>query len=249
MMKEIALLIISILSVIGVFMMPSIPQDVLYHEFADQQIWFGIPNFFNVVSNIPYMLIGFAGLRLLSSDNKVELIESIRFIYRLFFAGVLLVGLGSGYYHLSPQNSTLLWDRLPMAVAFMSFFTIVLAEFMREKLAPILFPLLLFLGLASVLYWYWSESIGRGDLRLYLLVQFLPVVLMPVIFLSYSSRFTKVYFFWLVLVCYGLAKGFESIDFEVYEFTGIVSGHTLKHLVSAVGPFMLYLALIRRDRI
>lgn len=248
-MKETVLLMISVLSVMGVFLLPSMPQDLLYHEFADQKAMLGMANFSNVVSNIPYVVIGIAGLRLLSSDRKVELIESIRFIYRLFYTAVLLVGLGSGYYHLSPDNSTLLWDRLPMAVAFMSFFTIVLAEFMREKLALILFPLLLFLGLASVIYWYWSESIGLGDLRLYLLIQFLPVLLMPVIFLAYSSRFTKAYFFWLVLLCYGLAKGFEQFDFEVLKLTGAISGHTLKHLVSAVGPVLLYLALIQRKRI
>ena len=192
------------------------------------------------------MLIGFAGLILLSLNKKVELIEPVRFIYRIFFGAVLLVGLGSGYYHLSPDNSTLLWDRLCIVVALMSFFTLVLAEFIQEEMAVILFPLLLFTGLASVVYWYWTESIGVGDLRLYLLVQFLPMMLMPLIFLAYPSRFTHVYFFWLVLLCYGVAKGFESLDVEVFELTGMISGHTLKHLVSAAGAFMFYLALIRR---
>lgn len=248
-MKGKVLILLSILSVIGMYLMPPIAQAVRYHQFADQQALFGIPNFSNVISNVPFVLIGFAGLWLLGSEKKVELVESIRFIYSLFFSGVFLVGLGSSYYHLSPDNLTLMWDRLPMAVVFMSFFSIVLAEFVNDKLAITLFPLLLFLGLASVLYWYWTESIDQGDLRLYLLVQFLPVLLMPVIFLLYSSSFTRVYFFWLVLVCYGLAKGAEIVDVEVFELTGIISGHTLKHLVSAAAALMLYLALMRRARV
>lgn len=186
------------------------------------------------------------GYRLIDSDQQIALVENIRYVYKIFFLSVFMVGLGSAYYHLSPENSTLIWDRLPMVVAFMSFFTIVLAEYINEKFAARLFLPLLLIGVVSVLYWYWSELNGQGDLRLYILVQFLPVVLMPVILILYSSRFTKGYFFWLVLACYGLAKGFELMDSSIFELTEILSGHTLKHLVSAVGPFMLYLALTRR---
>lgn len=247
-MKNMALIFISLLSIIGVFLMPPIPQELSYHQFADQQTLFGIPHFFNTVSNIPYLIIGYLGLRLISSDKKIELVENIRYIYALFFISVFMVGLGSFYYHLSPDNSTLLWDRLPMAVAFMSFFTIILAEYISEKLATRLLLHLLIIGVGSVLYWYWTESIGQGDLRLYILVQFLPVLLMPIIFILYSSQFTMNFFLWLVLVCYGVAKGFEMIDFEVFELSKAVSGHTLKHLVSVTGVFMFYLALKRRDR-
>ena len=135
-----------------------------------------------------------------------------------------------------------------MVVAFMSFFTIVLAEYINEKMATSLLLPLLIIGVGSVLYWYWTETIGRGDLRLYVLVQFLPVLLIPVILMLYSTQFTLSFFFWLALVCYGLAKGFEMIDLEVYELTETVSGHTLKHLVSAAGALMFYLALKKRNR-
>ena len=227
-------------------MMPSTPQDVSYHNFADQQTFFGIANFLNVISNMFFVMAGFAGIRLLILSGNIELVDSIRFVYKIFFAGLLLLGLGSGYYHLSPDNATLFWDRLPMVVVFMSFFTIVLAEFINEALAKRLFLPLMLTGLASVLYWYWTESTGEGDLRIYLLVQFLPLILMPIIFLTYASRFSHVSFYWLVLACYGVAKGFEVIDVEVYEYTGFVSGHTLKHLVSAAAPVLIYVALIRR---
>src|SRR5687768_2251036 len=41
---------------------PPIPQPVEYHQFADQRSYFGVPNFFNVVSNGAFLLVGMAGL-------------------------------------------------------------------------------------------------------------------------------------------------------------------------------------------
>jgi len=194
-MKNLALIIITLLSVVGVFLLPAIPQPQSYHQFADQQSLFGLPNYFNTLSNIPYLIIGYFGYRLINSDKKIALANSIRYVYQLFFIGVFFIGIGSFYYHLSPDNSTLLWDRLPMAITFMSFFTIIIAEFINEKLAKNLCLPLLLIGTGSVVYWYWTESIAQGDLRLYVLVQFLPVLLMPIIFTLYATQFTMSLFF------------------------------------------------------
>jgi len=48
--------------------------------------------------------------------------------YIAFFTGLILIGLGSGYYHLAPSNSTLVWDRMAITVSFMSFFVLVVGE-------------------------------------------------------------------------------------------------------------------------
>ncbi|MCP4433145.1 MAG: ceramidase [Gammaproteobacteria bacterium] len=231
---------------LAILVMPSIPQDLAYHQFADQRALYGIANFFNVISNLPFIVTGLLGVGILRSNSSIELIESVRFVYLIFFVGVFLVGLGSSYYHLWPENSTLVWDRLPMVVSFMSFFSIVIAEFIDERLSKTLFVPLLLSGLASVFYWYWTELSGHGDLSAYILVQFLPLVVMPVIFLTRTSRFNYTFCFWLVLVCYGFAKGLELSDFQVYELTGSISGHSLKHIVSAIGPALFCLALIKR---
>jgi hypothetical protein len=37
--------------------------------------------------------------------------------WTLFFAGVTAVGVGSTYYHLNPDNATLVWDRLPVSLS------------------------------------------------------------------------------------------------------------------------------------
>lgn len=244
--------ILSIISIIGVLItiaLPPIAQDPAYHRFADQRSFFAISNFLDVVSSLPFALIGLLGILWSGINRKIQCHEGMRLAYLVFFCGVFLVGLGSAYYHLAPDNSTLLWDRLPMAVCFMSFLTIVLGEFVDESLSKKLFIPLLLIGMTSVIYWYWSEVAGNGDLRAYLLVQFLPMLLIPVILSKGRSCFTHGYYFWLVLACYAVAKGFELTDTEVYRLTGLVSGHTMKHLISAIGPLLVIFMLARRKRL
>src|SRR5215813_6215925 len=94
-------------SLAGLLLLPLIPQDQNYHQFADQRTILGIPNFWNVVSNLPFLAVGASGLR--------------RFRYSpatiVFFLGVFLTGIGSSYYHWDPKDDTLFWDRLPMTLS------------------------------------------------------------------------------------------------------------------------------------
>ncbi len=241
--------VIIIAAIITTLLLPAIPQDVHYHNFSDQRSLLGIANCLNVISNIPYLLVGVAGIYTLMTKPRIVMNPSLKYMYITFFAVVALVSLGSGYYHLNPSNSTLLWDRLPMALAFMAFFSIVVAEFVNEGLARKLFLPLIMAGITSVIYWYWSETQQQGDLRLYLLVQFLPVILIPVILLTYKSRFNKKYYYWLIIGCYVLAKLLESGDGWVFDSLGFVSGHSLKHLASALAPGLFYLSLLRRQAV
>ena len=91
------------------------PQPASYHQFADQRHWLGIPNFANVASNLAFAIVGLWGLQLLlrSDTLKNSFIESReRLPYILAFVGLLLTAVGSAYYHLAPNNSRLVWDRL-----------------------------------------------------------------------------------------------------------------------------------------
>jgi hypothetical protein len=98
----------------------------------------------------------------------------------------------------------------------------------------------------SVVYWYFTEAAGRGDLRLYVIVQFLPVVLIPLMLLFFPSRLSRVRLIWAVLGAYGLAKLFELADEWVFSLAHMVSGHTLKHLAAALGAYVFLLAVRRR---
>ncbi len=207
--------------------------------FFDQRSLYGIPNFWNVVSNLPFLLVGLSGFHLLSSYPQNVYLKQNRLFYVLYSLALCLMALGSSYYHLHPTNNTLLWDRLPMTLAFMSFFCIVLADYISHRLAMIaLFPLIA-LAIASVIYWHQTESIGAGDLRFYALVQFLPIVLVVLIMLMFDHERSHSYLIWAMLVGYALAKVFEVFDHEVFDFLGVVSGHAIKHVIAALSAYLL----------
>src|SRR5258708_1963065 len=103
------------------------PQDSRYHNFADQRHLLGIPNFWNVISNAPFLVVGVLGLWALLFGRPTGILPELKAGYVAFFLGTALVAFGSSYYHLRPDNETLFWDRLPMTIAFMSFFAVVIA--------------------------------------------------------------------------------------------------------------------------
>jgi hypothetical protein len=245
--KSTLLLGIIVLALISVLFVPAIPQDSSYHQFADQRRLLGIPNLLNVISNIPFIIVAYLGVNLLSKNQTVCIVQEIYWVYTVFFIGVFFVGLGSGYYHLFPSNKTLIFDRLPMTIAFMAFFTIIVSEFISVTVGKAMFIPLLILGVFSVWYWYMTEQQGAGDLRLYALVQFVPILLTPLIIGLFISAFSHSHLLWYFLAAYLLAKLFEATDATVYQYLfHLISGHTIKHLIASIGCYLFYLHLKQR---
>jgi hypothetical protein len=146
------------------------PQNTAYHHFADERTLLGLPHCLNVLSNAPFVLVGAMGLWFVGSKEAVRpggpfRRGAERWPFVLFFLGVGLTAFGSSYFHLDPTNARLLWDRLLMAVAFMALFAAVLAERVSPRHGLGLLPVLIAAGVASVLYWHWTEERGQGDLR------------------------------------------------------------------------------------
>ncbi|WP_179188612.1 hypothetical protein [Kiloniella majae] len=231
--------------------MPKLPQDQLYHLFADTRSCLGIANFGDVISNLGFLIVGVLGLGKLKKLYFMERFQSIGEIspYIIFFLSVAFVAPGSAYYHTNPDNDRLFWDRLPMTVAFTSLFGAILIDrievFSVRKLAGKLIALLTFLGLASLIYWQQTESIGSGDLRPYILVQFYPLIALPLVCWLYplSKHTSGKYLAWMY-VWYALAKALEYFDAEVYNLLGnTISGHSLKHLAAAMAVYMVVLML------
>ena len=212
-------------------------QDPHYHEFADQRILIGIPYALNVLSNITFCMVGLLGFALTNKASSTD--RKLIRVYRILFTGIFLTGLGSAYYHWAPDNATLVWDRLPMSLGFMAFTSVILMERYAWRLGYwLLFPLLI-LGIASVAYWHWSS-----DLRLYIVVQFGPILLLPLILWRYPGPGTK--WLWLTLAFYTVAKVLEINDHSFFlASNGMVSGHTLKHLAAAIAVLMLAIKFSR----
>ena len=232
------LAMLTIILAAAVFLLKPIPQDLAYHSFADHRTFFGIPNFLNVVSNLPFVLIGLYGLGRLA---KTAVPASIGAIYAVIFLGITLTGIGSAYYHLSPDNNTLLFDRLPLTLVFMGLLSAIVSQFISDRLAiRILIPLLL-VGIGSVLWWHYTESKGAGDLRLYGFVQFYPMVFIPlVIFLFPSSAAVRcLHLLKWIVIWYVIAKLFEYFDKQIFSMGHIISGHSLKHLAAAITTWLI----------
>jgi len=228
--NKILLLLLFMSSSIVVFSMPPMAQDLNYHQFADQRSLLGIANAFNVLSNLPFLLVGLWGLyQSLHKQRPVQII--------IFCSGVALVAVGSAYYHYLPGNNTLLWDRLPMTVAFMGLFSFLVREKIDPPFGDKLLGLLVFLGVASVLYWHVSELKMIGDLRPYILVQFFPMLAIVMLLWISSQNKSLNKAFYALLTYYLLAKAAEYFDRTIFEQTQFISGHSLKHLLAAAGVF------------
>jgi len=179
------LLILTIASCVLLFSLPKINQDIHYHDFSDSNFYFGISNFFNVLSNIPFLFIGIIGILKI---RKITIEEFPKESMTIFFIGVFLTGLGSSYYHWNPSNETLLWDRIPMTITFMSLLSAIISLHMEYWSGKLLLAPFIIIGIGSCLYWYYTETIGQGDLRPFIFVQYFPIVLIPIILFLFPLK-------------------------------------------------------------
>lgn len=243
----IAFIVASALAAIAaICAMPRMPQDLTYHLFADHRIVLGIPNALNVLSNLAFSAAGLAGVRLLLLGDVEFRDARERWPWLVFFAGVALTSVGSAWYHLAPSNESLVWDRLPMAVGFMGLFAAVITERIDPRAGIRLLGPMVMLGVAGVIYWFVTERAGVGDLRPYFLVQFYPLVAIPLVLLLFPRVYSLSSAFLGACGFYLLAKVAEVEDGRILQLGGLVSGHTVKHLLAAIGIGTLVRMLSRR---
>ena len=213
-----------VVSLLALLPLPPLLQDPSYHQFADQRELFGIPNFWNVISNLPFIVVGAVGL-FRFRRNAITLI---------LFTGLFLTGFGSAYYHLNPNDSTLFWDRLPMTLCFAAILAAVVEERVDARAGAILLRPLLAIGIFSLLLWRWTD-----DLRLYAWAQFFPFLALMLILQLVPPKFTGASYWITAAALYALAKLLEYLDETIFSFGAIVSGHTLKHLAAAAAAFTI----------
>lgn len=208
------------------------PQPLAYHGFADRRSWLGIPNFADVVSNLAVLLAGGLGLHYCFTHRPAGALQA----WRVFFLGVVLVAFASAYYHWAPSNDTLVWDRAALIAGFMGFYVALMSEHVRPWLEKALLAPALVLGLSIVIHWYWVD-----DLRLYFVLQgvvfssgFLAVI-------GFESPYGRRDFVYTALGFYVLAIIFERLDRAVFDVTGgVISGHTVKHLLAGLAAYWIY---------
>ena len=271
-MLLLALLMIMLVSMFFLFVEP-IAQPQTYHNFADKRLFlcachssseglflppnsnihdrragFIIPNFGDVLSNSVILIGGLSGTILLYFYDIGEEVDEVRLwqlevCLPIFFYSTIAISFGSTYYHWNPNNQTLVWDRLPMTVAFVSIFCYILEDYLDKGIGSSLLSPLIFIGVMSVLYWNWTD-----DLRLYALVQFLPLVVMAILLMFCQSRYGGAMQHSLALILYALAKMCEDRDYQIWQQTKkTISGHSLKHILAGMASITLATLLIGNE--
>lgn len=228
-----------------------IAQPLSYHDFADRRACFGLSNCLDTASNTLFVLAGVSGLVFLAgAAGRRAFIDAREVLpYALFFLAVVLVGFASAWYHLAPDNARLAWDRAAMALAFMAWFSALLAERAGVKAGLALLAPLCAAGLGAVVYWAWSETQGAGDLRPWLLIQIMPMVLVPLLLWRYPPRYRRGRDMLAVIGLYQIALLLDLGDRAVFALTGgAVGGHALKHAAAALAAWLVarHLRLRRR---
>ena len=106
--------------------------------------------------------------------------------------------------------------------------------------------LLAVLAIVSVAWWRMTGAQGIGDLRPYLLLQALPLLLIPMWQAIYRAPRQDRIAYGAAIASYVCAKFAEINDHAIHALSGFISGHTLKHLLAALAAGIIVQNLIQR---
>jgi hypothetical protein len=122
-----------------------------------------------------------------------------------------------------------------MSVAFSSIMALIIGDRTKEKYGWWVSYILIPLGVLSVVGW----SQAWLSLRPYLLLQFGSMLaVFAIVCIRRKGKIPNS----SILACLGFyagAKVFEVFDLPVYEITGFISGHTIKHVLAAVALYKI----------
>jgi hypothetical protein len=230
-----ALLVLLTVAILG----PVVLQPTHQHDFADQRFFGYLPFAADVLSNLPFAIWGLAGLLVLRSSGLEHLARTTLALAALFFTGLIVTAVASSWYHLQPDNTGLMVDRLGMTVAFAGLLGLAAGQHASLRAGALLSGLVLLLGAGSV--GFWSVS---GNLLPWLVLQFGGMGLILWIATRKALPGALAVRWGLVILIYTVAKVLELADHAVYDLTAhVISGHSLKHVVASFAAWPVVSAM------
>ncbi|MBC7956007.1 MAG: hypothetical protein H7Y33_09085 [Cytophagales bacterium] len=207
------------------------------HHHADTRSLAGVANGINVAFCLPMLLAGMWGWRALGRSTWPAALQTP---WRWCFVCVAASAGLAAAYHLAPGNAGYLAAQATAAGAF----TLLLCGFLAERVDPrfgsrtACAAALSVAGMAAGL----AALSTSTDVRPLLLLQLMPVLLIPAGALSLPGRQTHKADWLLILGLYALARVSDMGDAAVLRFTGgAVSGHALMHLsLAGVAAWLAY---------
>ncbi len=220
---------------------PAVAQFQNYHAFADQRAWGGLPHAADVLSNLPFALLGMWGGALCwRATGRLPVAQWCMAL--LFFAGLVVTAVCSSLYHLAPDDTRLLLDRGGMVLPFAGLLGLAACRQISARAGQGLAGTVLLLGWASIGYWQASANVlpwgvlQFGGMALLLVMARLDAVQPGGLDIRWG----------LLLGLYAVAKALELLDAPIYQWSAhAVSGHSLKHVVAACAALPVMAALRR----
>ena len=237
--REITLWIAALTLLLLAVALPALHQPASYHAFADARSVFGVPRTADTLSNLPFAVFGLWGLWQLQRTPALPAVQ--RSMATLFFVGLLATAAGSSWYHLAPNDARLVWDRAGMTPGFAGIMGLAVAQRVSDRAGLTLAIASLLLGWLAIAVWSYNANLmpwavfQGGGVILILALQALP------------PRPGTLRIHWsFVLAVYALAKVAETFDTQIFELTGLFSGHSLKHLLASLAALPVIAALSKR---
>ena len=224
-----------------------VEQPQSYYQFADDRTFFGIPNGLDVMSNLAIVYPAIIGLLFLQDRRESgfqyrDPIEPV--IYYSLFIGFALTFLGSIWFHLNPNDSTLVWDRLGMSVIMACYCSLIIADMYSIDLAKQIHYPLIAIGSLSIIYWHFS-----GDLRFYFIFKLQPLILVFILIKFGKKVYDRSEDYLVSMLLIGIATLMENVDEGVFESLVIISGHTLKHIFAGASLWWVMRMIQTRELI
>ncbi|SMG54316.1 hypothetical protein [Paraburkholderia susongensis] len=201
-------------------------QSASYHHFADHRSLGSLHNASDVLSNLVILLAGILSLGWVRRHASSQPAQFPGMVVVAF--GLFLTAFGSAYYHVAPSDATLVWDRLPMTIVFAGILAMLWTSATGQRIGWVQLLIMVVVSPATVGYWLVFNSLWP-----YAILQF--GGLMLIVGMTLTRKVDGVFAWTLVIVFYGVAKIFESLDWQIWELTHhVVAGHALKHVSSGL---------------
>jgi hypothetical protein len=218
------------------------------HAYADARAWGGLPNAANVLASLPLLAAAVWGF---FATRASRWSHEVRRPWTAFHLCAGAAATVAAVYHAAPGDASFVLAHALTAAGFVFLGQGVLAERVHPGFgstrALVGAGLLVVLACAVVLA---GAASGQGiDMRPFMLLEVLPVLLIPAGALWLPGAHTRASDWVIMLVGYGVAKAFDAADAVVLSVTGWISGHGLMHLIlAAVAGWLAYCAATARPR-
>ena len=202
------------------------------HQFADERSWLGLPHAFNTLASLPLLVMGAWGWRATAASRWPT---PLRAAWRGFHAFMMLSALIAAAYHLSPSHAlfTLAHTSTVCAVVLLT------CALLGERVAPrFVSPAVrscacIAVAAVGLALWLGERVVGSIDVRPLMLLEVVPLLLIPAGVLHLPGAQTRPLDWLMLLSAYGASKLFELGDAAIFNATGWISGHSLMHLALA----------------